>query len=169
MKLGYVLEGWYVYMIFHDVIFLQNVPTPKICTHVSYVSKRVTCQSRASEASEALVAEGADLCGWCIMISVMPGPIYIRFSGIVVGRWVIVLGQKKIWNFEIENFFLLQFFFLSSCTRTLSDLCMRDDSLGFEDCRFATHLLNYVFNHPWTRYDLLIESSIELQLGCSRL
>ena len=39
-KHGYVLEGWYIYMIFHVVIFLQNLPTPKNRTHVSYVSKR---------------------------------------------------------------------------------------------------------------------------------
>ena len=52
------------------------------------------------------------------------------------------LGPKKIQNFEIEIFFTLKFFFLSSCTRTLSDLCTCDDSLGFEDCCFATHLLN---------------------------
>ena len=33
-------------------------------------------------------------------------------------------------------------FILSTCDLTLSDLCMDDDSLGFEDCHFATHLLN---------------------------
>ena len=79
--------------------------------------------------SEALVAEGANLCSWYIMISEMPGPIYVRLSGIVMGRWGDVLGQKKIQNVDIEKIFL-------------SYLCVRDDSLGFEDCRFATHLLN---------------------------
>ena len=50
---------------------------------------------------------------------------------------------KKIQNFASETFFYTWGKkILSSCTRTLSDLCMRDDSLGFEDCRFATHLLN---------------------------
>ena len=29
------------------------------------------------------------------MISEMPGPIGVRLSGIVWGRWVIVLSQKK--------------------------------------------------------------------------
>ena len=31
-----------------------------------------------------------------------------------------------------------------ACNLTLTHLCTRDDSLGFEDCRLATHLLNYV-------------------------
>ena len=77
------------------------------------------------------------------MISETAGPIGVKLSEIVGDRWEIVLGQKKIQNFEIEIFFLLIIFFLSSCTRTLSDLCTCEDSLGFEDCRFATHLLNY--------------------------
>ena len=63
------------------------------------------------------------------MISEMPGPIYVRLSGIVMGRWGDVLGQKKIKNVDIEKIFL-------------SYLCVCDDYLGFEDCRFATHLLN---------------------------
>ena len=77
------------------------------------------------------------------MISKMPGPICVKLSGIVGGRWVVVLGRKKIQNVELEikNIFLATFF-LSTCNLTLSDLCMCDDSLGFEDCRFATHLLN---------------------------
>ena len=33
-------------------------------------------------------------------------------------------------------------FFLGICDLTLSNRCARDDSLGFEDCRFATNLLN---------------------------
>ena len=48
---------------------------------------------------------------------------------------IIIITLSRI-QFRMQNFFL------SSCTRTLSDLCMRDDSLGFEDCRLATHLLN---------------------------
>ena len=62
-------------------------------------------------ASEALVAEGADLCSWYIMISEMPGPIYVRLSGIVMGRWGDVLGQKKFPNVDI-----------SVCVMTLSAL-----------------------------------------------
>ena len=31
--------------------------------------------------------------------------------------------------------------FCFACNLTLSDFCMRGDSLGFEDCRLATHLL----------------------------
>ena len=34
------------------------------------------------------------------MISEMPGPICVRLSGIVGGRWVIVLGQK---NQKVEH------------------------------------------------------------------
>ena len=51
-------------------------------------------------------------------------------------------AKKKFEILKLIIFFYFEFFFLSSCTRTLSDLCMRDDSFGFEDCRFATHLLN---------------------------
>ena len=36
--------------------------------------------------------------------------------------------------------FIVKFFF--ACYLTLYDLCMCDHSLGFEDCRLATHLLN---------------------------
>ena len=61
---------------------------------------------------------------------------------------------KKKFKILKLRFFLLWFFFLSSCTRTLSDLCTRD-SLGFEDCRFATHLLNllgkFSFSEKFTR------------------
>ena len=73
------------------------------------------------------------------MISEIPGPICVRLSGFVGGRWGDVLGPKKIQNVDIEKIF----FFLSTCNLTLSHLCTRDDSLGFEDCRFATHLLNF--------------------------
>ena len=76
------------------------------------------------------------------MISEMAMPICVRLSGIVGGRWEIVLGPKKFQNIDVEKcgFFV---FFLSTCNLTLSHLCTRDDSLGFEDCRFATHLLNF--------------------------
>ena len=37
-KRGYEFGGWYVYLDFHGVISQQNVPTPEIRTHVSYVS-----------------------------------------------------------------------------------------------------------------------------------
>ena len=71
----------------------------------------------------------------------MPGSIYVKLSEFVEGRWAIALGQKKIQNVDLEKicFFC---FFLSTCNLTLSDHCTRDDSLGFEDCRLATHLLN---------------------------
>ena len=94
-------------------------------------------QSRVSEASEALVAEGADLCGWYIMISVMPGPIYIRLPGIVVGRWVIVLGQKKFKILKVRLFFI-------PGKKNFSVLVPEPYMISacFEDCRFATHLLN---------------------------
>ena len=50
---------------------------------------------------------------------------------------------KKIHNVNVEFIFFFSFF-LSTCNLTPSDLCTRDDSLGFEDCRFATHLLNFI-------------------------
>ena len=74
--------------------------------------------------------------GVSIMISEMAGPICVRLSGIVGGRWEIVLGQK------IKNIDVFFCFFLTTCNLTLSDICTHDDSLGFEDCHFATHLLN---------------------------
>ena len=77
------------------------------------------------------------------MISEMPGPIYVRLSGIVVGRWGDVLGQKRNQNVDIEKIFFFVFL-LSSCNQILFYICVHDDSLGFEDCRFATHLLNFV-------------------------
>ena len=49
------------------------------------------------------------------------------------------LQQKKC---EKSVFRILQVFF-PTCSFTLSDPCVHDDSLGFEDCRFATHLLNW--------------------------
>jgi len=52
-KRGYVLEGWYVYMIFHDLIFLQKVPTPKFRTHVSYISKRNLLYNRPQSITKA--------------------------------------------------------------------------------------------------------------------
>ena len=74
---------------------------------------------------------------WSLMDTHMPGPICVKFSELVEGRWEIHLGQKKSKIFQIE-FFFEDFF----CLQPNSDLCTRDDSLGFEDCRLATHLLN---------------------------
>ena len=55
------------------------------------------------------------------MISEMPGPICIRLSGIVGGRWEIVLGQK-IQNVDIEILVKKNQIFFSSCDLTLSEL-----------------------------------------------
>ena len=45
---------------------------------------------------------------------------------------------------QIQNFsnwiFLWRIFF---CLQPNSDLCTRDNSIGFEDCHLATHLLNF--------------------------
>ena len=68
----------------------------------------------------------------------MAGPMCVKLSGVVRGCAGSDLGQKKIPIFKLK--FFLEFFFASYLT--LYDLCMRDDSLGFEDCRLATHLLN---------------------------
>ena len=70
------------------------------------------------------------------MDSHMAGPMCVKLSGVVGGCRVGDLGQKKI---QIENF--VRFFF-GRGHLTLYDLCMCDDSLGFEDCCLATHLLN---------------------------
>ena len=48
------------------------------------------------------------------MISEMPGPICVRLSGIVGGRWEIVLGPKKFQNIDVEKcgfFFVLSQYF----------------------------------------------------------
>ena len=58
------------------------------------------------------------------MPDLMPGPICVKLSGVAGVWWESDLGQKI--NFSLPH------------------LCMRDDSLGFEDCRLATHLLNFV-------------------------
>ena len=39
-------------------------------------------------------------------------------------------------------------FFRKNFFACLTHLCTRDDSLGFEDCRLATHLLNCIDTHP---------------------
>ena len=68
----------------------------------------------------------ADLRLWYLMISQMAEPNCVKLSGVVGGNSESDLGQKKIQNVDI----------------TLTYLCTRDDPLGFEDCRLATHLLN---------------------------
>ena len=65
------------------------------------------------------------------MISHMPGPICVRLSGIVGGRWEIVLSQ----NVDIEN--------LSKLPCIAPSLITHNNSLGFEDWRCAT-LLNFL-------------------------
>ena len=47
-------------------------------------------------------------------------------------------AKKEFFPLKIKIFFK-DFF---ACNLTLPHLCMRDNSLGFEDCRLATHLLN---------------------------
>ena len=51
-------------------------------------------------------------------------------------------SAKKIILKKKFNFFLMIFF---ACNLTLTHLCTCDDSLGFEDCRVATHLLNLLY------------------------
>ena len=72
------------------------------------------------------------------MISHVAEPVAVRLSGDDGGSRASDLGQKKFKNFQID--FFLKIFF--ACNLTLSDFCTRNDSLGFEDCRLATHLLN---------------------------
>ena len=68
----------------------------------------------------------------------MAEPMSVKLSGVDGVYRVSDLGQKKILKKEIE-FFFDDFF---ACNLTLTHLCPRDNSLGFEDCRLATHLLN---------------------------
>ena len=79
------------------------------------------------------------------MISQMAEPICVKLSGVFGVWWASDLRQnfffvdheifeKKKFNNFFEDFL--------ACNLTLLHLCMRDDSLGFEDCRLATHLLN---------------------------
>ena len=77
----------------------------------------------------------------------MPGPICVKLLEFVEGRWAIHLGQKKIKKIFLKKFFFEVFFFEEVfCLQpnpTSSLHACRVDSLGFEDCRLATHLLNY--------------------------
>ena len=61
------------------------------------------------------------------------------------GQAVACPRPKRIQNVDIEKIFFFSFF-PSICNLTLSDCFTHDDSLGFEDCRFATHLLNCIIN-----------------------
>ena len=53
---------------------------------------------------------------WSLMDAHMPGPICVKLSEFVEGRWEIHLGQKKFKIFQIE-FFFEEFFF--ACNPTL--------------------------------------------------
>ena len=65
----------------------------------------------------------------------MAKPMSVTLSGVDGGLWGSVLGPKKVF----EDFFFEDFI---ACNLTPTHLCMCDDSLGFEDCRLTTHLLN---------------------------
>ena len=78
------------------------------------------------------------------MDSTMAGPISLELSGVHEGRWEIVLGQKKISFGHFEKILEKKITIFFACNLTLPHLFTRDDSLGFEDCRLATHLLNLV-------------------------
>ena len=54
---------------------------------------------------------------WSLMDAHMPGPICVKLSEFVEGRWEIHLGQKKKSNFFFEEFFFEEFFF--ACNPTL--------------------------------------------------
>ena len=78
-------------------------------------------ESRASEASDALVAQNGWI--WSLpMDSHMAGPMCVKLSGVDGGS----VKKSQIFKFFFWNFF-----------RFLSD-----DFLGFEDCRLVTHLIN---------------------------
>ena len=110
--------------------------------------------SERSERSErGLVAQtGSYPCLWYLMISHIPRPICVKLAGVVGGNSESDLGKKKFQNVDIEKIFLFHFFSLSSCNLTLTYLCMCDDSLGFEDCRCATHLLNFTDVSAYVQY-----------------
>ena len=92
-------------------------------------------------ASEALVAQNGWLM-WLVSNDLAHGWTHVgeTFRSCWRAVWRVKSAKKnkkKIW----WNFFLKIFF---ACYLTLPHLCTRDDSLGFEDCRLATHLLNWV-------------------------
>ena len=72
----------------------------------------------------------------------MAGPISLKLSGVHEERWETVLGQKKIRFHHFEKILEKKITNFFACNLTLPHLCTRDDSLSFEDCRLATHLLN---------------------------
>ena len=74
------------------------------------------------------------------MISQVAEPVTVRLSGDDGGWRASVLGQKKNFEKYFSTFFFLKIFF--ACNLNLHNLYTHDDSLGFEDCRLATHLLN---------------------------
>ena len=64
---------------------------------------------------------------WSLMDAHMPGPICVKLSEFVEGRWEIHLGQKKLKNFQIDffkDFFLLGtlLYLISTRVTTLSAL-----------------------------------------------
>ena len=73
-----------------------------------------------------------------------------RDSGVVESIWLFRFSSKKVelrkWNYQSrasdsKRCFSKIFF---HCNLTLPHLCTHNDSLGFEDCRLATHQLNSV-------------------------
>ena len=92
-----------------------------------------------------MVARTADLRLWFLMISQMAEPICVKLSGVAAVWWASDLRQKKIFltvKFLKKKKLTIFLKIFLACNLTLPHLCMRDDSLGFEDCRLATHLLN---------------------------
>ena len=63
-------------------------------------------QSRASEASEALLAKNGDNRKMVELIpGFMPGPICVKLSGVAGVRWESDLGKKRNFFIDLEIFF----------------------------------------------------------------
>ena len=88
-------------------------------------------------------------------------PVTVRLSGDDGGSRASDLGEeKKFKNCQVD--FFLKIFFAFNLT--ICDFCMRDDSLGFEDCRLATHLLNSYYSPPRLAHLLLLLASDAYQI-----
>ena len=76
-----------------------------------------------------------------LMISHIPVPICVKLSEIVDRSREMDLGPKKL---NLLTLAISQNFAQHCRATNGADLIMPDDSLGFEDRHFATHLLNYL-------------------------
>ena len=67
-----------------------------------------------------------------------------NFQGFMREGGRLSSGKKKFHSVTLKKFLKKKITIFFACNLTLPHLFTRDDSLGFEDCRLATHLLNLV-------------------------